>query len=101
MAPWVGAGVVAAGARREIPVMRLELLIDGMLAVHAKHAVFTALAAVTGVQRAEVELGRAVLEVQPDDADELALEHEARAAVEAAGFSVREVRRLPRTLPTL
>lgn len=78
--------------------MRLELLIDGMVAVHARHAVFTALAAVEGVQRAEVELGRVVLELDATAGD---AEERVREAVEAVGFSVREVRRLPRTLPTL
>jgi len=75
--------------------MRLELLIDGMVAVHARHAVFTALSAVEGIQRAEVELGRVVVEVTA------ARELEIVAAVEAVGFTVREVRRLPRSLPTL
>ncbi len=75
-----------------------------MLAVHARHAVFTALAAVDGITRADVELGRAELEV-----DGLASEptaHETtiaaiRGAIEAAGFRVSEVRVLPRTLPVL
>lgn len=92
--------------------MRLELLIDGMLAVHARHAVFTALAAVEGIQRAEVELGRVLLELEPVGAvgsgaqDAAARGTEARerevvAAVESVGFTVREVRRLPRALPML
>jgi copper chaperone CopZ len=76
--------------------MRHEMLIEGMLAVHAKHAVFTALGAVAGVTRAEVELGRA--EVEHDGS---ATEGELRAAVEAAGFTVRAVRLLPRSLPML
>lgn len=75
--------------------MRLELLIDGMVAVHARHAVFAALSGVEGIVRAEVELGRVVLEVTE------AREEEIVAAVEGVGFSVREVRRLPRTLPLL
>lgn len=74
--------------------MRFEVLIDGMLAVHARHAVFTALTAVEGLERAEVELGRAEVthdgRVTPD-----AL----RAAVEAAGFAVRAIRPLARRLP--
>jgi len=76
--------------------MRLELTIDGMLAVHAKHAVFQALAAVEGITRAEVELGRAELEMdrEPDEA-------QLRAAIAAVGCSVREIRRLPKTLPIL
>jgi hypothetical protein len=92
--------------------MRLELLIDGMLAVHARHAVFTALAAVEGIQRAEVELGRVLLEFEPvgtvvSGAPDAAArgtearEREVVAAVESVGFTVREVRRLPRALPML
>ncbi len=76
--------------------MRFEVLIDGMLAVHARHAVFTALSAVEGLTHAEVELGRAEL-----THDGRATEAAIRIAVEAAGFTVREVRALPRALPTL
>jgi copper chaperone CopZ len=76
--------------------MRFEVLIDGMLAVHAKHAVFTALSGVEGITLAEVELGRA--EVAHDGR---ATESAIRSAIEAAGFSVRSVRAMPRTLPML
>ncbi len=76
--------------------MRTEVTIRGMVAVHARHAVFTALAAVPGIERAEVELGRAVIEhgtaVSP-----AAL----ASAIAHAGFEVTAVRELPRTLPTL
>ena len=37
--------------------MRLRLTIDGMLAVHAKNALYTALGGVAGVRSAEVEVG--------------------------------------------
>ena len=76
--------------------MRFEVLIDGMLAVHARNAVFTALAAVDGITNAEVELGRAEL-----SHDGRATEAAIRSAIEAAGFRVRAVRALPRELPTL
>lgn len=80
--------------------MRLEILIDGMLSVHAKHAVFAALAAVGGVDGAEVELGRVELDCARAE-DELAtVESEIRAAIGTAGFTVRTVKRLPRRLPT-
>lgn len=81
--------------------MRLELLISGMLAVHAKHAVFAALAGVGGITRAEVELGRAEVEVDRPEADFAALCAELRAAIEALGFAVTDIRRLARQLPTL
>ncbi len=67
-----------------------------MVAVHARHAVFQALAAVPGILRADVELGRAELECA-DAVEEVAL----REAIEAAGFTLRECRVLPRMLPTL
>lgn len=81
--------------------MRLELTIDGMVAVHAKHAVFAALAGVLGVERAEVELGRAELVAGRGDQDIAALEHELREAIAAAGFVLRAVKRLPPALPML
>jgi hypothetical protein len=80
--------------------MRLEILIDGMLAVHAKHAVFAALAAVGGVDGAEVELGRVELECARAEGELATVEAEIRAAIESAGFTVRAVKRLPRRLPT-
>lgn len=76
--------------------MRFEVLIDGMLAVHAKHAVFMALTAVEGILHADVELGRAELMH-----DGRATEASIRAAIESAGFTVRTLRVLPRTLPML
>lgn len=81
--------------------MRLELSIDGMVAVHAKQGVFTALAGVPGVLRAEVELGRAVVDVADVLADLRALEAQLHAAVELVGYQVTEIRRSPRSLPLL
>lgn len=90
------SGVVGDVPFREIAPMRIELSIDGMVAVHAKYAVFQALAAVEGITRAEVEMGRVELEMdrEPDEA-------QLRSAIAAVGFHVREIRRLPRTLPLL
>lgn len=99
-------------------VLRLEVLIDGMVAVHAKQAVYTALAGVDGVRAALVELGRVEIELQaqpglPDSAEAAAADaatlsgfsHAARQqlaeAVALAGCSIREIRLLPRQLPTL
>lgn len=79
--------------------MRLEILVDGMLAVHAKHAVFAALAAVEGITGAEVELGRVELDIARAERELAAVESELREAIGALGFSVRSVRRLPRQLP--
>ncbi len=80
--------------------MRLLVLIDGMLSVHARHAVFTALGAVDGLTRAEVELGRAELEHDGRASDQV-IRSAICEAIEAAGFRVREVRALARTLPIL
>lgn len=79
--------------------MRLELLIDGMVAVHAKHAAFTALGALDGLSSADIELGRAVIELDPAPADppRRAIEE----ALAAAGLVLRELRQLPRILPTM
>ena len=79
-----------------IPRVRVELTISGMLAVHARHAVFTALSGVEGIIRAEVDLGRAVVE-HDGRVSATAL----REAVTAAGCEVEAVRELPRSLPTL
>ncbi|HKV52861.1 MAG TPA: heavy-metal-associated domain-containing protein [Gemmatimonadaceae bacterium] len=67
--------------------------IQGMLAVHAAHAVYTALAGVDGVITADVKVGRATIE------------HDGRAthehivdAIVAAGYvvtDIRDERRLP------
>ena len=69
------------------------LTISGMVAVHSKRAVFTALAGVPGVVSAEVELGRAVVEHDASTtAEELA------AAIAVAGCEVTATkmeRRLP------
>ena len=67
-----------------------------MLAVHARHAVFTALGALGGITRAEVELGRAVVE-HDGSVTEAAL----REAITDAGFVVTSVTIMPRTLPML
>ena len=84
--------------------MRLQVLIEGMLAVHARQAVFTALGAVEGITRADVQLGRAELELDgraSEPATREAIREAVREAIEAAGFRVSAVRTLPRTLPTL
>jgi copper chaperone CopZ len=69
------------------------LTISGMVAVHAKRAVFTALAGVPGVTSAEVGLGRAVVEHEPSVSPDALSE-----AVSLAGCTVTDVR-LERRLP--
>jgi copper chaperone CopZ len=73
------------------------LTISGMIAVHAKRAVFTALAGVAGVRSAEVELGRAVVEH-----DETATREAMAAAIHGVGCTLADVRRVSRrSLPLL
>ena len=72
--------------------MRLRVTVEGMVAVHAKRALFTALAGVPGVQSAEVEMGSALVDC--DRGAEAAV----RQAIVDAGFSVGAVTRM---LPTL
>jgi len=69
------------------------LTISGMVAVHAKRAVFTALSGVPGVTSAEVELGRAVVEH-----DDRATAEALREAVSLAGCAVTQIR-VERRLP--
>jgi copper chaperone CopZ len=76
--------------------MRTTLEISGMRSVHAVRAIFTALSGVAGITRADVSLGRAVIE------------HDARATIEAmrdtiaiAGFEVMSATTDARSLPTL
>ena len=83
-----------------MPAMRLACAISGMVAVHARQAVFTALSGVPGVVRAEVELGRAEVWFTPGtsfDAAEAGLV----AAIEAAGYLVTETWSLRNDLPTI
>ncbi len=70
--------------------------LDGLVAVHAVRAVWTALGAVPGVLSAEVTMQGAVLEVE-GDLDRPALD----AALDAAGVSVRGIRVEARVLPVL
>ena len=71
------------------------LTISGMVAVHSKRAVFTALSGVPGVTSAEVELGRAVVEHDSDAS--LAV---ITAAIESVGCAVTSIERASgRALP--
>jgi copper chaperone CopZ len=76
--------------------MVTTLRITGMLSVHARRAVFTALGGVEGVARADVALGRAVVEH-----DGRATPARLREAVALAGCEVKEVVEERRRLPTV
>lgn len=75
--------------------MRLRLTIDGMLSVHAKRAVFTAMSGVPGIATAQVEMGEAIVDGQALDEGAL------REAVEAAGCRIVRIETLPAALPIL
>jgi hypothetical protein len=76
--------------------VRTVIELDGMLAVHATRLVFTALAGVPGIQRAEVELGRAVVHHDvPIDLPAV------RALLEPLGVRVRSAATDRRTLTVL
>jgi copper chaperone CopZ len=75
------------------PRMTSILTISGMVAVHSKRAVFTALSGVPGVTSAEVELGRAVVEHHAGTPAESLIEAVALAGVEV--IDIRNERRLP------
>ena len=76
--------------------MVTTLTISGMRAVHAARAVYTALAGVEGIARAEVALGRAVVEH-----DGRATPDKLREAVALAGCEVVAVDEDRRSLPLL
>ena len=77
--------------------MQTVVTISGMLAVHAKRAVFTALAGVEGVRTADVELGRAVVE-HDGSVSTKAL----ATAIESVGYHVVATERLAtRSLPVV
>lgn len=76
--------------------MTTHLLIAGMLSVHSKRAVFTALSAVEGIMSADVQMGHAVIEH-----DGRATCDRLGAAVALAGCQVTECREERRRLPLL
>ena len=79
-----------------MPHQRIHVQLNGLVAVHAVRAVWTALGAVPGVLRAEVTMQGAVLEVE-GGLDRAALD----AALDAAGVTVQSIRIEPRVLPIL
>jgi copper chaperone CopZ len=68
--------------------------ISGMTCAHCVRAVFTSLAGVEGIDRADVTIGKAVIEhtvtVAPEDI---------RAAIALAGYSVTDIRNDRPSLP--
>lgn len=79
-----------------MPRQRIHVQLDGLVAVHAVRAVWTALGAVPGLLSAEVTMQGAVLELD-GELDRAALD----VALDAAGVSVRSIRVEARVLPIL
>jgi copper chaperone CopZ len=67
------------------------LTVSGMISVHSRRAVFTALAGVAGVSEADVERGRVV--VVHDDA---VTDEAIAAAIDAVGCTVTSIERVSR-----
>ena len=72
------------------------LTIRGMVSVHSVRAVFTALAGVGGIERADVSVGRAVVEH-----DGRVTPEQLAAAVALAGYELVACREERGRLPTL
>ena len=70
--------------------------IDGMSCAHCVRAVFTALGGVEGVARADVSIGRAVVEH-----DGTVTPQALREAISIAGYEVAELRDDRRALPVV
>ena len=83
-----------AEMRGYITPVQTTAFISGMTCAHCVRAVFTALAGVQGIERADVTIGKAVIEhdgtVAPEDI---------RAAVAVAGYTVGDIKIDGRTLP--
>ena len=68
--------------------------ISGMTCAHCVRAVFTSLAGVPGIKRADVTIGQAVIEH-----DGTVTPEEIRDAIAVAGYTVSDTRDDRRTLP--
>jgi len=74
--------------------MTTTVTISGMSCSHCARAVFTSLAGVPGIDRAEVSIGRAIIEHDPSVTPE-----QIRDAIAIAGYDVTEFKVDRRTLP--
>lgn len=74
--------------------MTTTISISGMTCAHCVRAVFTSLAGVPGIDRADVSLGQAVIEHDGTVTLDLI-----RDAIELAGYTVTDARNDKRTLP--
>jgi copper chaperone len=74
--------------------MQTTATISGMSCVHCVRAVFTALAGVEGIKRADVSIGQAIIEHDGAVTDDAI-----RKAIEIAGYTVDDFKDNRRSLP--
>ena len=74
--------------------MQTTASISGMSCGHCVRAVFTSLAGVAGIDRADVSIGKAVIEH-----DGTVTAEDIRAAIKLAGYDVTDIGNDRRTLP--
>lgn len=74
--------------------MRTTVSIQGMSCAHCVRAVFTSLAGVKGIDRADVSIGRAVI-----DHDGTVTPGQIRDAIAVAGYEVTDFNNDKRSLP--
>ena len=74
--------------------MTTTVSVSGMTCAHCVRAVFTSLAGVPGIERAEVTIGQAVIEH-----DGTVTPEQIRDAIAVAGYTVGETKDNRRTLP--
>jgi copper chaperone CopZ len=74
--------------------MQTTATISGMSCVHCVRSVFTALAGVEGIKRADVSIGQAIIEHDGAVTDDAI-----RKAIEIAGYTVDDFKDNRRSLP--
>ena len=74
--------------------MRTTVSISGMTCAHCVRAVFTSLAGVQGIDRADVSIGQAIIEH-----DGTVTPEQIREAISVAGYEARDFKIDRRTLP--
>ena len=74
--------------------MRTTVSISGMTCAHCVRAVFTSFGGVAGIDRADVSIGKAII-----DHDGTVTPEDIRAAVKLAGYDVIDMGNDRRTLP--
>jgi len=86
----------ASGMEQPPNHVTTTITIDGMTAVHAVRAVFTALSGIEGILRADVAMGRATIEH-----DGRATADALREVVAVAGYEIVGIEESRRRLPLL